>query len=161
MEEDAASKSVEDADRSKPFELKVEAKLLNDTRTGIKIRDFPQIVIDTMPEFGGGDAGPCPVELMLASLAGCVVETAIYIAKRARIRIGDVRAETRAVVAKDGQVYALKNVETTLKVQVLSPSNQEHAKECLGLLGKYCIVTESLMKPVPVIISLDVTNTRD
>jgi len=147
-------------ERSKFFELEIEAKLINGTKTGIKIRNFPQIVTDTMPEFGGGDAGPCPVELMLASLASCVVETAIYIAKRARIRIGDVRAETRALVAKDGEAYALENVETTLKVQVLSPSNQERAREFLGLLEKYCIVTKLLAKSVPITLSLIVTNEK-
>lgn len=142
------------------MELHVEAKRLEGTRTGIKVRNFPQILVDTMPEFGGMDAGPCPVELMLASLAGCVVETAIYIAKKARIGLGDVWAETRGVVTKNGQAYALANVETTLKVQVQSPSNQERVKECLGLLGKYCIVTESLTKSVPITVSLVVTNKK-
>lgn len=137
------------------LELTVEAKCLNGTKTGIKIRDFPQIVIDTMPEFDGGDVGPCPVELMLASLASCVVETAIFLAKRARIELGGVSSEARAVLMKKGQTYTLTNVEVTLNARVLNPSDSEIAKDRLGLLEKYCIVANSLTKSIPVTVSLD------
>ncbi|MGQ9514501.1 MAG: OsmC family protein [Thermoproteota archaeon] len=157
MEEDVSS-NLEGEDRSNLFELKAEAKLLSGTRTGIKIRNFPQFVIDTMPQFGGGDAGPCPVELMLASLAGCVVETAIFITKKARIKIGDLKAETRAILAKDGQVYAITNVEIILGVQVSKISDKERAKECLNLINKYCIVTKSLENSLPITFSFVISN---
>jgi len=85
-------------DRSGLLELAVEVKHLSGTSTGLKIMDFSQIVIDTMPEFGGGDAGPCPVELMLAYLAGCMIETAIYIVKR--IRLVNVSSEARVIMVK-------------------------------------------------------------
>jgi uncharacterized OsmC-like protein len=115
-------------------------------------------MVDTMPEFGGRNAGPCPVELMLASLTGCIVETVIYITERARIGLGDVRAATIAVVAKNDQAYNLTKIETTLKVQVLS--NKERAKECLGLLDKYCIITKLLMEAIPIKVSLVITDRK-
>ncbi|MEM2904757.1 MAG: OsmC family protein [Candidatus Bathyarchaeia archaeon] len=141
------------------LELAAKARRLDGTRTGIRIREFPEIVVDTMPRFGGTDAGPCPVELMLASLASCIVETAVYLAKKARVRLGDVTAETRATVLREGAGYTLRDVETLLRVQV-SPRSLERAKDCLELLDKSCILTGSLMKCPPVKVSIEAARAK-
>ncbi|MBO3802687.1 MAG: OsmC family protein [Candidatus Brockarchaeota archaeon] len=138
------------------FELAAEAERLKGTSAGIKIRDFERIVIDTAPEFGGGGAGPCPVELMLASLAGCVVETAVFLAERAGVRLGDVSSKARATLVRERQNYALAGVEATLEARLLNPGDAEIAERVLGLVEKYCIVANSLRATVPVAVRLNV-----
>src|SRR5215218_4791958 len=44
-----------------------DTELLEEYRTRVKIRDF-DLIVDEPPLIGGGDAGPTPVELVLAAL---------------------------------------------------------------------------------------------
>ena len=55
----------------KPLHVTVTASAESPTKLAVAVRDF-SFVIDEPPNFGGTDAGPNPVEYLLASLAGCM-----------------------------------------------------------------------------------------
>ena len=55
-------------------------------RMRVAARQF-NIVVDEPPELGGSDAGPNPVEYVLAALAGCINVTAHLVAKEMQIAL--------------------------------------------------------------------------
>ncbi len=55
-------------------------------RMRVQARQF-SFVIDEPPELGGSDAGPNPVEYVLAALAGCLNVTAHLVAREHKIRV--------------------------------------------------------------------------
>ena len=56
---------------AKPLHVTVTATAESPTKLAVSVRDFA-FVIDEPPSYGGTDAGPNPVEYLLASLAGCM-----------------------------------------------------------------------------------------
>ncbi len=59
-----------------PLKLDVRAHWEGQAKTAVYVRDFPPLFMDEPPAMGGGDAGPSPMEYVLAALCGC---TAIII----------------------------------------------------------------------------------
>jgi len=55
----------------KLFSVRIRGDWAGGVRTDVKIRSFDPIVIDEPAVLGGNDAGPNPVEYVLAGLAGC------------------------------------------------------------------------------------------
>jgi uncharacterized OsmC-like protein len=65
---------------------KVAATSASHSRTDVAIRDFT-VVIDEPEKLGGTNAGPNPIELELASLAGCMNVTGHLVAKEMGISL--------------------------------------------------------------------------
>ncbi len=61
-------KEVERLDRLK---LDVRARWQGESKTAVRIRDFPPLYMDEPPAMGGDNAGPSPMEYVLAALCGC------------------------------------------------------------------------------------------
>lgn len=64
-----------------------------DLRSDVQIRGFAPIVMDEPPALGGGDAGPNPVEYVLASYVGCASVVIRFIAKEIGFSYTDARFE--------------------------------------------------------------------
>lgn len=64
----------------------VHAKSSSHSRADVTIRDF-SLVIDEPEKLGGSNAGPNPIELELASLAGCINVTGHLVAKEMGISL--------------------------------------------------------------------------
>jgi len=56
---------------AKPLHFSVTGNAESPTKLAVSVRDFG-FIIDEPPSFGGANAGPNPVEYLLASLAGCM-----------------------------------------------------------------------------------------
>ena len=67
----------------------------------IAIRDH-QITVDETPDLGGADAGPTPLELLAASLAGCVAVTVEMYAERKGWDVGKVEVDVEYAPAERG-----------------------------------------------------------
>jgi len=67
----------------------------------IAIRDH-QVTVDETPDLGGADAGPTPLELLAASLAGCVAVTVEMYAERKGWDIGKVEVDVEYAPAERG-----------------------------------------------------------
>jgi putative redox protein len=64
----------------------------NGFRHVVQVRDH-QLTVDEGPDHGGEDAGPCPQELLAASLASCTAITIEMYAQRKGWDVGDVEVE--------------------------------------------------------------------
>jgi putative redox protein len=54
------------------------------------------LVMDGAPEFGGGNRGPRPMELLLAGLAGCSAFDVVHILRKGRHEVSDCRVSVQA-----------------------------------------------------------------
>jgi putative redox protein len=61
-----------------------------------------QVTVDETPDLGGADAGPTPLELLAASLAGCVAVTVEMYAERKGWDVGKVEVDVEYAPAERG-----------------------------------------------------------
>lgn len=102
-------------------------------RHTIDIRQH-QLAVDEPPERGGGDEGPCPQELLAASLASCTAITLEMYAQRKGWDIGKVEVAVDYVPAERG-------CPTTFRVELGLPANcTAEQRERLQVIAAKCPV---------------------
>ena len=79
-------------------------------RCRVQARDHV-LVIDEPAHAGGGDAGPQPTEVFLASVASCFALAVYHVAKKRSIQLPDLRV--RAVGEYKGPSFVKVRVEVT------------------------------------------------
>jgi putative redox protein len=59
------------------------------------------LIIDSRPETGGEDAGPRPMELVAAGIAGCTAMDVISILRKMQQKVTDLQVKIRTVDAEE------------------------------------------------------------
>jgi putative redox protein len=70
-------------------------------RHTVQVRDH-QVIVDELPDMGGEDAGPDPLELLAVSLASCTAITMEMYAARKGWEIGNVEVDVEYSPAERG-----------------------------------------------------------
>lgn len=109
-----------------------------------------KVGFDTPPEYGGGGSAPCPDQLFLAALSGCLLDTFISFKNRLGAQAVDafVNASCR-VELRDREGYRLVGVSATLSV-VSAPGMEKLNRRCAELAVEHCHLTRSIEAAVPV-----------
>jgi uncharacterized OsmC-like protein len=127
-------------------------------RSQAKIRQF-DLTVDEPESLGGTDAGPNPVELVLAGLAACQEVTYRAYAEALRIPLEGVSVrvegdlDLRGFFAVDESVRAgFQNVRGT--VRLTSSASDEDLARLKSIVDAHCPVLDILKSGVPVSLEL-------
>jgi len=74
--------------------MEVQAVWKKSYQVEVRARQF-QVPIDEAPEFHGEDTGMMPTELFLCSLASCFCLALVFVAKKKRIEVNDMRVNVK------------------------------------------------------------------
>ncbi|HIE23855.1 MAG TPA: OsmC family peroxiredoxin [Candidatus Korarchaeota archaeon] len=111
--------------------------------------------IDTPKDFGGFGAAPCPDELFIASISGCILTTFLWFIRKRGVQIVDMRLEAETEIELVKGAYSIKGIK--IKAQIRASREQaEGAKKCLDLAIRYCHISRSIERCVPVEIAGEV-----
>ncbi|RLG40150.1 MAG: hypothetical protein DRO05_07055 [Thermoproteota archaeon] len=131
--------------------LKFGIKAEWDGKTGAEVRTEAGKIfsIDTPTEFGGYGRAPCPDELFLTSIAGCVLTTFLWFTRKRGVEISEVRLDAESEVELVKGAYSLKAIR--VKVEVRAPEQHvSAARKCLDLAIRYCHISRSIEQCVRV-----------
>ena len=105
---------------------------------------------DTPPEYGGRGSAPCPDQLFLAALGGCLLNT--FTSFRNRLGAGTLDASVRAscrVELLSGKGYRVTGVSAEIRV-VSAPGMEPLNRRCAELAVEHCHLTRSIEAAVPI-----------
>ena len=127
--------------------ITVSASATNTTKTYIKAGKH-SILIDEPPLFGGEDEAPSPVEMYLASIAGCINAAGQWIAKEMNMDLKKIDISIEGEV--DGSKF-LKNDNTfragfseiVTSVRIVSDSEPSIQQEWLKQVRERCPVIDN------------------
>jgi len=123
--------------------VEVQAIWKRNYQVEVRARQF-SVPIDEAQEFHGDDTGMMPTELFLCSLASCFCLALVFVARKKRIEIKDMRVNVKG--EKD-----LKNfLFSRLIVEIDSSLLPEILQGIIPLAKKYCFVSNTVSKSCPI-----------
>lgn len=130
-----------------------ETALVEGYRTAVKIREF-DLTVDEPPTIGGGDAGPSPVELVLAALGTCQEIVYATYARVLGIPLNGVTVRTEGRLDLRG-FFGVADVapgfrDVSFVVDVDSPASPEEIAQLITAVNAHCPVLDILRQPLPV-----------
>jgi len=118
-----------------------------------------KLVIDQPATAGGGDAGPTPLELLFASLAGCIGTIARLVAMQKRIELRGMHIRVEGPLDTDGLLG--KPIEDrvgfeaiTITVDIDADLSDEEKDRFIHEVDARCPVSENLLNATPVNVKL-------
>ncbi|MEM2958951.1 MAG: OsmC family protein [Candidatus Jordarchaeaceae archaeon] len=129
-----------------------------DGETGgeVTIKDFPQIRIDSPKEWGGRSLSYCPDQLFISSIAGCLLETFIYIKNRMKINLLELKVPLQLTIRQARDGYHAERIEGKIEAKV-AKGEKEKGQACAELAEEYCHLIRLVKKAIPLEITIKVT----
>ncbi len=104
-----------------------------------------KILLDSSPDFGGADAGPTPMELMLMALGGCTGMDVIELLRKMRQQVTGYQVRVEGERAGEHpKVYTSIKVEHVVVGENLDPAKVHRAVELSAT--RYCPASAMLKK---------------
>lgn len=134
----------------KKLEYKTEINWDNQSGGEINIRNFPQIRLDTPIEFGGKGQYPCPDELFVSAIGGCLLTTLLYFQRKWNLHPNAIRISVNGTIDHLGpEGYRLSKIEATIFINA-ADENMMGLTKCAELAKEYCHITRVLEEVIPI-----------
>ena len=109
------------------------------------------IVIDEPENLGGSDEGMTPVEITLASLAGCLSITTVFLAKKMRVDVNSIEVEIEGDI--DDKAMSSADVysgfkEVRFKYKIDSDADKDKVEKLYNKIEDFCPVSDTLREKV-------------
>jgi uncharacterized OsmC-like protein len=115
-----------------------------------------KIDFDTPREHGGNGTAPCPDQLFMASLAGCIINTFNYYREMLNVVTSDLKVNVSSKIEltkSDGYRVTHINVEINAWC---SSENMEANQKCAERARDYCHITKSIEQAIPITTTIKV-----
>jgi uncharacterized OsmC-like protein len=136
--------------RLKPhLHYSAEAQWNHETGGTAQLDGFTQ-EFDTPREHGGKETAPCPDQLFMASLAGCIINTFNYYRSMLKVQTKDIKVKVGSditLTATEG--YRVTGI--TIELDVWSDEeNMALNEKCAERAREYCHLTKSIEPAIPI-----------
>ena len=115
-----------------------------------------KISFDTPEDYGGNERHPCPDQLFLASITGCLMNTFLYYRCHLGAETEDIKIRAEAEVQLVNHLgYRIKGINANIQVW----STEEEAglnRTCAERARDYCHLTKSIEEAIPINITITV-----
>lgn len=138
-----------------PREMSYEAEAVWDGLTGgnVAVGEY-NVSFDTPQEYGGRGSAPCPDQLLLSAIGGCLLNTFLSFRGRLGAATRSVKIQTACSVelmSPDG--YRLTRVSAVIRVAP-EEGDEDRNRRCAELAREYCHITRSIEPAVPVEVEI-------
>ncbi|MDH5478528.1 MAG: OsmC family protein [Nitrospinota bacterium] len=132
-----------------------ETKWISDTKCEAKVRDFGVMTIDEPPELGGGNAGPNPVELLLAALGTCQEIMYAAYASVMGVELTSLKVDVKGYLDLQGLFGMNPDIPSGYsKIQYVtnieSPADEATIQQLIQTVESHCPVLDTLVRAIEV-----------
>jgi len=133
----------------KRLQYSAEARWDHKTGGTAQMGEFKQR-FDTPQEFDGRETAPCPDQLFMASLAGCIINTFNYYRMMLDVETIDFTVKVSSTIELTKlEGYRIKEIDVEINVWS-DEENLELNKKCATRAKEYCHITKSIEPAIPI-----------
>lgn len=140
------------------MEFKIDARSNGSMKTVVNARNF-EIIVDEPENLGGKDEGATPLELVLASLAGCYTVVGNFAARELGFELKGIHMEIKGSINPArfaGKSYddraGFKNID--IKIIPDAKTDRKTLEKWVSMIENRCPVTDNLTNTTPLNITL-------
>lgn len=111
----------------------------------VSIGNYPHLKLDMPIRFGGRGRYPCPDELFLSSIAGCLLTTFLYFKRKLEVNVQSFNVSVTGRLVASSEGYRIGEIRATMFAKV-KKSDVARLRRCIQLAKEYCHITRSLEK---------------
>jgi organic hydroperoxide reductase OsmC/OhrA len=135
-------------------EFTVSAEQVREYEFSVRFDNLAEPLLTDAPPGMGGNAGPCPVQMLAAAVGNCLAMTLLLFARRAGLEPTHVRVAVKApLVRAESNLPRVGAIEVTLDPG-FAAADRERAAACLAVFERYCAVTESVRAGIDVRVAV-------
>jgi uncharacterized OsmC-like protein len=113
-----------------------------------RVRSIPPFHFDEPEAFGGEDTAPCPMDYLLTAVGGCLVSSLTLCLDKKKVD-GTVSLDVTGRLDRDDEgMLRVQGIEVDIRVGT-SPENWQKAEGCYQIFRKYCVVSASVARGIP------------
>lgn len=135
--------------------FKANTELLEGVRCSAQVRGFPPMIIDEMPQLGGKNAGPNPVELLLVALGTC--QEVMYSAYAAvmGIHLDSVKVTLKGDIDLNGMLGLDESTPSgfnkiVFKTDIESDADEETLLDLIEAVEEHCPVMDTILREITI-----------
>lgn len=115
------------------------------------------IPYDTPGEYDGKETAPCPDQLFLASITGCLMNTFLYYKNILGAETLDINVDADAEVTLMSP-YGYRMTSIDIKIEIESDEeNLEFNRKCAENARDFCHITKSIEASIPLRVIIEIT----
>ena len=136
--------------------FKIELELIDKLQFNVKfdLPDVPDFLMDEPPIFGGSGLGPNAARAIAAGVSNCLSASLTFCLRKAKANLIGMKTIAQGTVGREEGLLRLQKIDVKIYPKLGSEEDLEKLERCKGLFEKYCIVTESIRKGLPVDIEI-------
>lgn len=123
--------------------IEAKAEWKKNLQIRVNVRQF-EVDADEPPQYHGDDTGMMPTELFISSLASCFCMSLVFVAKKKRMQIADMRVDVSAEADTKNFRYS------KLIVRVISSAEDNALEDIIEQAKKYCYVSNTISGSCPI-----------
>jgi organic hydroperoxide reductase OsmC/OhrA len=139
----------------KRIQYKAEAKWDKKTGGEVAVNGF-NVNFDSPSEYGGYERHPCPDQLFLSSITGCLMNTFLYYKNHLGVKTEDLKIAAQAEI-KLVNPHGYRIEQIYIHIEVWSSEEEAELNHtCAYRARDYCHLTKSIESAIPIKILITV-----
>lgn len=137
-------------------QFEIELELIDKLQFNVKF-DLPEasdLLMDEPPVFGGSGLGPNASRAIAAGVSNCLSASLAFCLRKSRADLKGMKVIAQGTVGREEGLLRLQKIDVKICPKLGSEEDLDKLERCKGLFEKYCIVTESIRRGLPVNIEV-------
>lgn len=116
------------------------------------------VSFDTPEDYEGNETAPCPDQLFLASLTGCLMNTFLYYKNQLGAETMDIKVDADAeITLRTPYGYRITSIDFRITINS-DEDNLELNQTCAERARDYCHLTKSIETAIPLTIDISIND---
>ena len=113
-----------------------------------RVRSLEPVPLDEPKDLGGGDSAPCPMDYLLTAVGGCLLSSLSLGLQKKKVE-SRLTMDVSGTIERDGEgMLRVQRIEVDIRVAT-HPANRAKVEGAYEVFKKYCIVSASVARGIP------------